>query len=163
MNDFPQSQLDLIKQQLALMGRIGASRYYVTPEATFSSTTAGSQSNACNIRFNEPGYILSMYGAERLIVTAASQAKTGMRLQVNGDEDIAVNGNGGPAFPSMLALFGGVNNWQPLMRRVTQGDLYTFTFENNNGAAIRPQVTLACLMDSDIARMKEINAAIARG
>jgi hypothetical protein len=145
------------------MGRVGATRIYVTPPATFSSTTPGSLSDATAIRFTEPGYVLSMYGAELGIATAASQAKTGLRMQINGDEDIAVSGNGGPAYPSLLGLFGSVNNWFPLMRRVTQGDLWVFTFSNDNNAAIVPQVQLACLMDADVERMKQINAAINAG
>ena len=163
MHDYPQSTLGLVKEQLALMGRVGATRIYVSPPATFASTAPGSLSDATAIRFTEPGYVLAMYGAELMIATAASQAKTGLRTQINGDEDIAVSGNGGPAYPSLLGLFGSVNNWLPLMRRVTQGDLWVFTFENNNNAAINPQVQLACLMDADVARMKAINDAIARG
>jgi hypothetical protein len=163
VNDFPQSTLGLVKEQLALMGRIGATRLYTTPPVA-SPAAAGGVSQPTTIRFNEPGYVLSMYGAELAIATAASQAQTGMRLQINGDEDYAVNGNGGAGFPSLLCLFGSVTNWMPMMRRVVQGDLYVFTFENNTAAGIiAPQVVLACLMDADVARMKEINDQIHQG
>ena len=91
--DFPQSVLAMTQQQLALMGRVGATRVYVTPPAPAALL---STSQPVPIRFTAPGYVLALYGQESAQATLASYARTGVRVQVNGDEDLFIDGNGGP-------------------------------------------------------------------
>jgi len=161
--DFPSSQLALVKEQLALMGRIGATRIYVTPPVP-NVAAATTSNQPSNVRFNEPGWILAMYGVETLQATFASQATFALRVQINGDQDFVINGNGGPGYASFLGLFGGVVNWIPIMRRVVQGDLWTFTYQNNDPVnASNGQIQLACLMDADVERMQQLNEAIRAG
>lgn len=154
--DFPASMLALVQQQLALQGRIGATRLYVTPDT--GSIAAGQDSAGLTVRFTEDGYVLAMYAQEKEHATAASYAGTGIRLQFGGTQDFAVDGNGGPAYPSMLGLVGGVSNWFPMMRRVNKGDLYIVTFRNGTAAGITPQATFAFIADADLERMSKDNA-----
>ncbi len=157
--DFPKHVFDLLQQQLANTGRIGATRYYVTP-AVASPAAAGGTSTPSTIRFSRSGICLAMYGQEAVAATAASFAQTGVRCQIGGTEDLFVDGQGGPAFAPMLALFGGQNCWTPLLRRVTPGVDWTFTFQNNTAAGtILPSVVLSMIADVDLAAM----AAQARG
>lgn len=157
MSDFPQSVLELVQKQLALTGRVGATRVYVTPAIT---AAAGLDSAPVPIRFTSPGYVLAMYGQESSQATVASYAQTGVRAQINGNEDLHIDGNGGPAFAKMMGLFGGVNNWFPLCRRVLQGDLWIFTFRNGTAGLITPEVELAFFADADIERMAARNSNV---
>jgi hypothetical protein len=146
MYDFPQNVLDLIKEQLAFSGRIGASMARVTPVVALGQPSV--------VRFTQPGYVLAMYG-QTDAGTPASYADVVMRLLINGDQDFFVDGLGGPAFAGFLGLFGGSSNWFPIMRRVVQGDQWAFFFQSQSGGTPIPQVTLAMLNDLDVARMKE--------
>jgi hypothetical protein len=154
--DFPQSMLALVQQTLALQGRIGATRLYVTPDAI--AIANNNDSAGLTVRFTENGYVLALYAQEAQQATAASYAGTGLRLQFGGTQDFAVDGNGGPAYPSLLGLVGGVNNWFPMMRRVEKGELYIVTFRNRTGAPITPQATFAFIADVDLEKMSQDNA-----
>ncbi len=151
--DFPQSVFSLLQQQLAQMGRIGATRYFVTQDVT-SPSPAGGQSTPVPVRFNVRGVCLAMYGQNAVTADAAAFAQCAVRVQIGGTEDMFVDGQGGATFAPMLALFGGVNNWTPLMRRVQPGVDWLFTFQNNTAAGtINPKIVLAVIADADIAKM----------
>jgi hypothetical protein len=151
--DFPKHVFDLLQQQLANTGRIGATRYFVTPDVV-SPAAAGGISTPASIRFSEKGIALAMYGQEAEVASQLTFAQCGVRCQIGGTEDLFVDGQGGPAFCSMLTLFGGQNCWTPLLRRVTPGVDWTFTFRNRRAAGnILPTVTIAVIADADVARM----------
>jgi hypothetical protein len=153
--DFPKHVFDLLQQQLATTGRIGATRYFLTPNVA-SPAAAGGISTPVSIRFTQKGIALAMYGQETATATAALYAQTAFRCQIGGTEDLFVDGQGGPAFLPMLAAFGGVNNWTPLLRRVTPGVDWTFTFRNDTAAgAIVPRIVIAVIADADVASMAE--------
>lgn len=156
MYDFPKHVFDLLNQQMASMGRIGATRFIVTPELAASPAAVGGLSTPVSVRFTQRGIVLCMYGQEAEVATALTFAQTGVRIQIGGTEDLIVDGQGGPAFLSMLAAFGGQNCWTPLLRRVVPGVDWVFTFRNNRPAGdIDPSVTLAFIADEDIARMTQ--------
>jgi len=153
--DFPKHVFDLLQQQLSTTGRIGATRYFVTPDVA-SPAAAGGISTPTTIRFTEKGIALAMYGQEAVAASPLTFAQCGVRCQIGGTEDLFVDGQGGPAFASMLTLFGGQNCWTPLLRRVTPGVDWTFTFRNRTPAGtIDPSVTISMIADSDVARMLE--------
>ncbi len=152
--DFPQSVLEMVQKQLALSGRVGATRVYVTPAV---AAAAGNDTPPAPIRFTSPGYVLAMYGQESTQATLAAYAQTGVRCQINGNEDLFIDGNGGPAFAKLLGLFGGVVNWFPLLRRVVQGDSWIFTWRNGTALGITPEAELAFFAEADIARMAQQN------
>lgn len=151
--DFPKHVFDLLQQQLASTGRAGATRYYVTP-AVASPAAAGGISTPANVRFTERGIVLAMYGQEAVAASQLTFAQCAVRCQIGGTEDLFVDGQGGPAFAPMLALFGGQNCWTPLLRRATPGVDWTFTFRNDTPAGtIDPTVVLAFIADRDLANM----------
>ena len=153
IGDYPKHVFDLLQQQLANTGRIGATRYFVTP-AVVSPNAAGGISTPANVRFSQKGIVLAMYGQEGVSATAPSFAQCGVRCQIGGTEDLFVDGQGGPAFAPMLALFGGQNCWTPLLRRVVPGVDWTFTFQNNTAAGtILPSIVLSMIADVDLAAM----------
>ncbi len=147
--DFPQNVFGLLQQQLASMGRIGATRLLVTTDV--ASPAVGQASTPVPVRFTKRGIVLAMYGQETDTATPAAFAQCGVRCQIGGTEDLFVDGQGGPSFAPMLALFGGVNNWFPLMRRAVPGTDWVFTFRNDTAAGtIDPKVVLAFIADEDI-------------
>jgi hypothetical protein len=149
LGDYPKSVFELLQQQLASVGRIGATRYFVTSFVS-SPNAAGGISAPVPVRFNITGICLAMYGQETDTATVAAYAQCGVRVQIGGTEDLFVDGQGGPAFAPMLALFGGVSNWTPLMRRIQPGVDWVFTFQNNTAAGtINPKIVLACIADAD--------------
>lgn len=151
MNDWPQNMLNLVKEQLALMGRVGASATRTTPTVPLGQASV--------VRFTTPGYILGLYGQTDQ-GTAASYADMFMRILINGDEDFVTDGLGGPSSQGFLSAFGGAQNWFPVMRRVNAGDNWVFIFSNGlAGTATGPQVTLAMLNDLDVARMNAASAS----
>lgn len=156
--DFPKHVFDLLQQQLASTGRVGATRWYVTAPIATSPATGGGISIPTPVRFTDRGIALAMYGVERTSQTAFSMANTAVRVQIGGTEDLFVDGLGGPAFAPFQAMFGSVTNWTPLMRRVTPGVDWIFTYQNNLPApgpptTINPQIIIAVIADADIARM----------
>jgi hypothetical protein len=155
VGDFPKHVFDLLQQQLASTGRTGATRYFITPDVA-SPAAAGGISTPTTIRFTQSGIALAMYGQEGVLASQLSYARTGVRCQIGGTEDLFVDGQGGPAFASMLTLFGGQNAWTPLLRRVQPGVDWTFTFRNRlDVGTIDPSVTISMIADADIARMAE--------
>jgi len=155
LGDFPKHIFDLLQQQLASTGRIGATRYFVTPD--IDNVLKSTQSTPVPVRFTDPGICLAMYGQEATVASQLAYANTRVRVQVGGVEDLFVDGQGGPAYMPFLAAFGTVNNWTPVLRRVTPGVDWVFTFKataafpDNAGAA--PTIVLATISDADIARM----------
>jgi hypothetical protein len=144
-----------LQQQLATTGRIGATRFFLTPDVA-SPAAVGGISTPVSIRFTQAGIALAMYGQETETATAPAFAQTAVRLQIGGTEDLFIDGQGGPAFAPMLALFGGVNNWTPLLRRVIPGVDWTFTFQNNRAAGtIDPKIIVAVIADADVASMMQ--------
>ncbi len=151
--DFPKHVFDLLQQQLATTGRIGATRFFVTPDVA-SPAAAGGISIPSTIRFTDKGIALAMYGQEAVAATPLSFAQCGVRVQIGGSEDLIVDGQGGPSFASMLTLFGGQNCWTSLLRRVTPGTDWTFFFRNRTPAGtIAPSVTISVISDRDVANM----------
>jgi hypothetical protein len=157
IGDFPKSIFELLQQQIAQTGRMGATRVFVTPQVQPMTVGGGAQSAPVPVRFNEKGWALALYGQEGNLATPASFAQTAVRFQIGGTEDFFVDGQGGPSAGSFLSLFGGVNNWFPLLRRVVPGVDWIFTFQNNSpvGAplTLSPSVEIAVIADADVAEM----------
>lgn len=153
MNQFPKHVFDLLQQQLASTGRIGGTRYFLTPDVV-SPAAAGGVSAPASIRFNVEGIALCIQGQETDTATAAAFAQCAFRCQIGGTEDLFVDGQGGPAFMPMLLAFGGVNNWMPTMRWVRPGVDWSFSFKNNTAAGtINPKIMVAVLAKADIEAM----------
>ena len=151
--DFPKHVFDLLQQQMASMGRIGATRWFLTQDVA-TPAAAGGISTPVPVRFNVSGIALCIQGQETDTATVAAFAQTAFRCQIGGVEDLFVDGQGGPAFMPMLLAFGGVNNWMPTMRRVVPGVDWVFTFQNNQAAGtIDPKIAIAVIADQDIANM----------
>lgn len=150
--DFPKSVFDQIQQQLASQGRIGATRVLQTQPV--ASPALNQISTPTAIRFPQKGFALAMYGQDAQ-ATPGAYATDRMRVQIGGTEDLFVDGQGGPAFVPMLALFGGVNNWFPLLRRVQPGVDWVFTFQNQNTDTniIAPTVCISVIYDADVGNM----------
>jgi len=156
--DFPKHVFDLLQQQLASTGRVGATKFFVTSPVSVSPTANGGLSVPVPVRFTDRGIALCMYGVERVSASQFSMANCAVRVQIGGTEDYFVDGLGGPAFCPFLALFGTVSNWTPMLRRVTPGVDWVFTFQNNlptpgPPTTINPQIVIAVIADADIARM----------
>jgi len=135
-----------LEQLLDTARTAGATRYYQTP--SFGTVTNAAASTPQPIRFTRSGYVVAMYGQVDS-GAVADYAKTSLRVQIGGTEDVAVDGQGGPAFVPFLALFGGIQNYQRLLRRVVNGTLWTFTVQTT-AASVVPLVTLAFIDDDDI-------------
>lgn len=150
--EFPPNIVEAFQRQVSLSGRIGATKIYVFPPlAAALAAVAGTVSVPTNIRFREPGTVIALYGQEQA-GTAAAFATTEVRIQVGGQEDLFTNGQSG-TFVSMLALFGGSQNWFPLLRRAVPGVDWTATYRNQSGSATAtPSLYLAFVADADIAR-----------
>lgn len=150
--DFPKNVFDALQQQLASTGRIGATRVVQTPPV--ASPAFGQISTPAAIRFPQWGIALAMYGQDAQ-ADAVSYAQDLVRCQIGGTEDLFVDGQGGPAYIPMLALFGGQNNWFPLLRRVQPGVDWVFTFQNQNtgSGVIAPSITISVIYDQDVANM----------
>lgn len=161
--DYPKQVFDLLMQQLATTGRIGATRMFQTPALAASPAAAGGISAPVSIRFNIHGIALALYGQETDTATIAAFAQTAVRVQIGGNEDLIIDGQGGPAFAPLLALFGGVNNWTPLLRRIEPGVDWSFSFQNNQAAGtIDPVCIVTAIADEDLAKMAARLATQAR-
>jgi hypothetical protein len=149
--DFPANTIELIQRQLSQFGRVGATKIYAAPALSAAITASvGATSPPQNIRFREPGTVIACYGQE-LSGTAPKFAKTEVRVQIGGQEDLFTDGNVG-TFVSMLGIFGGPNNWFPLWRRAVPGVDWTVTYRNQDGSATAyPSFYLAFIGDADIA------------
>lgn len=153
--DFPRQVFELLQQQLASTGRVGATRWLQTPSVGTIAAVAGQQSGPAPIRFPERGIVLAMYGQVQE-ASAANYASMAMRVQVGGQEDLFLDGQGGPAFLPFLGLFGGVSNWQPVMRRVIPGVDWVFTFQNVVGTAtLTPSCQLSFIADADVEKLSK--------
>lgn len=148
--DFPKQVFDLLQQQLAQTGRIGATRWVVSQ--TVGSVAAGDDSVPVPIQWPESGYVLALYG-QVASGAAADYAGTSVRVQVGGTEDLIIDGRGAPAFLPFLGAFGGVSNWQPLMRRVSYGVQWLLTFRNETAGGVIPRVLFSFVSDRDVQKM----------
>jgi hypothetical protein len=146
-----------LKQMLALVDRAGATRMLQCP--SFGTVLTGTDSTPQPIRFTWDGFVVGLYGAIASGV-AADYGGTALRVQLGGTEDMFVDGQGGPASVSFLGLFGGVPNYQRIVRRVVKGDLWTFTVHNGTAGSVAPSVWLSFLADKDVAQVTE---ALAKG
>jgi hypothetical protein len=154
--DFPPNVVETIQRQISQFGRVGATKFYVAPLLTAAipaaaSAAAPSVSDPVNIRFREPGTVIAMYGQE-LSGTVAKFAKTWLRVQIGGQEELFRDDQKGVWLP-MLALFGPNQNWTPLWRRAIPGVDWTVLYENYDTAATAfPTFVLAFIADADLAR-----------
>lgn len=136
-----------LREMLALVDRAGATRYLQAP--SFGSVAAATDSTPQPVRFTWDGFVVALYGGIQS-AAAADYGGASLRVQIGGTEDMFVDGQGGPAFVSFLGLFGGVPNMQRIVRRVSRGDLWTFTVRNATAGAIVPSVFLSFLADKDV-------------
>lgn len=154
IGDFPKQVFDLLTQELASTGRIPGTRWITSPSV--GSIAAGADSITVPILFPARGIVLAMYGqtvSDVPACTALDFAGVRCRLVVGGTEDLVLDGRGGPSFLPMLAAFGGVANWMPLVRAVEPGVNWQITFRNLSAAAQTPELLFAFIADQDVARM----------
>lgn len=141
-----------LRNLLELAELAGATRYYKTP--SFGTVPAATISAPQPIRFTRDGFVTSYTGQVQSGV-AADYGATALRIQIGGQQDLFIDGQGGPAFAGFLELFGGVPARQRLVRRVKRGDLWVFTVQNLFAAvtAVIPTITLAFLDDEDLSNL----------
>lgn len=154
IGDFPKQVYDLLTQQLASTGRIPGTRWITSPDV--GSVVAGSDSITVPILFPAKGIVLAMYGqtvSSTPTANAVDFAGVRFRLQVGGTEDLVLDGRGGPSFMPMLASFGGVANWMPLLRTVEPGVNWQITFRNRSAVTQNPEMVFAFIADADVQRM----------
>lgn len=158
--DFPAAVIEMVQDQIARMGRIGATgivRFQDLSAAMVVAPVAGtpSESPAPPLTFQESGFAIGLYGQERT-GTPAKFASTELRLQINGTTDVITSGNAGPAFFPFLGLFGPNLNWFPLTVRVEKNDVWQNTYRNFDTAAVaNPTVGVAFLSDIKLAKMAD--------
>jgi hypothetical protein len=143
--EFPQA-VDWILRQLAQFGRVPCSSVIRTP-ALAAPLGAGLASPPLQMRFNEPGIVIALYGQEAA-ATPASFAGTEIRIQMDGVEDVIQDGQstGGTTFP-LLGLVGGAQNWFPIMRRASVGMPWLITWKNTTAGPITPSAGFAFIAD----------------
>lgn len=148
--EWPLNVIETIMRQVSQYGRTGSTKVYCVPDLAAAVPISSTQ-QAAPLQFREPGVVIAMYGQE-LAATAAKYASTRVRVQIGGQEDIFTDGNAGVGI-SMLALFGGAQNWFPLWRRVIPGVTWVVTYQNLDAAATAtPSVQFGFIADADIAR-----------
>ncbi len=149
MQQFPLNLVQIAQKQLSDFGRIGCTRIVNIP-ALAAAVPISSTSAAPNLTWREPGTVIGMYGQE-LTGTTAKFALTALRLQLSGTEDLITNGSAGD-FAAFLSLFGPNVNWFSMLRRVKNGDIWTATYRNDDGAAVaNPSISFAFIADRDLA------------
>jgi len=144
--EFPQA-VDWLMRQMAQFGRVPCASIVKTP-ALPAALAALSSSAQLQMRFNEPGIVIALYGQEAA-ATNASYAGAEIRVQMDGVEDLIFDGQsgGGTSFP-LLGLVGGAQNWFPIMRRATRGVPWMITWKNTLAAAtITPTAGFAFIAD----------------
>ena len=137
-----------IRDMLALVDRAGATRYMQAP--SFGTVGNGTDSTPQSIRFGWDGFVVGLYGQIQS-GTAADYGGSSLRVQIGGTEDLFIDGQGGPAFAGFLGLFGGVPNYQRVVRPIKNGDLWTLTVRNASGGSIVPSVWFSFLAAKDVA------------
>lgn len=148
--EWPPNVIEAIMRQVSQYGRTGSTKIMAVP-ALSAAIAISSTVQAQPLQFRESGVVIAMYGQE-LAGTAAKFASTTVRVQIGGQEDLFSDGNAGVGV-SMLALFGGAQNWFPLWRRVIPGVNWVVTYGNNDGAATAtPSCFFGFIADADIAR-----------
>ncbi len=142
--------IELVQRQLGQYGRIGATRIQTVPDVAAIAASSFSQPQIVNWR--DDGWVIAMYGQE-LAGTAPKFAATRVRVQIGGSEDLFSDGQAG-TYCSMLSLFGGAQNWFPLLRRVQKGVQWIVSYQNRDtGATATPDAQFAMILDPDVARM----------
>jgi hypothetical protein len=141
-----------LRQLLELADLAGSTRYLKTP--AFGAIAPLTISGPQTIRFTRDGFVTAFSGQIQS-GAAADYAAAALRVQIGGQEDLFVDGQGAPAFAGFLELFGGVPARRRIVRRVVRGDLWTFTVQNLFAAvtSITPTVTLDILDDEDLAKL----------
>ena len=155
LSDNPRSILDTIQRILAEMGRVPGSRFVNSVDV--GAVAAGDQSTPSPIIFPGAGYAIALYGqtvSATPSATALDFAQTSFRLQYGGTDDLTVDGRGAPDFLPFLGAFGGVANWQPVLRRVNRGDLWLVTFKNDSAVAQTPKLSISFISDEDAAKLR---------
>jgi hypothetical protein len=156
MIDFPPHIIELLQRQLSQFGRVGATKIYGAPDLA-TAIPVSSISPVAVIPFKEPGLIIGMYGSE-ILGTAASYGTTRVRVRIGGQEDLFTDGTVG-IFRSMLSLFGGAQNWFPMLRRVIPGVDWVVQYQNLDAAVTKfPEFSLSFIADADIARLSQKQA-----
>jgi hypothetical protein len=150
-------RLEDLKAVLDLVQQAGATRFLQTP--AFGAIGAGVTSAPQNIRFTEEGFVVGLYGNVQS-GAVADYAGTSLRVQIGGTEDLFVDGLGGPVGLPFLMLFGGIQNMQPIVRRVIPGDLWAFSVTNNTAGNVTPLAAVSFLADRDVRLALETIAAI---
>ena len=143
--------VELVQRQLGQYGRVGATRIIKTPDVPAIAAVGGT-SQPQQVNWRDRGVVIAMYGQE-LAGTAAKYASTRVKVQVGSNEDLFTDGQA-PAFVSMLALFGGAQNWFPLIRWVEPGVVWLVTYENRHATdTATPETEFAFIAEPDVQRM----------
>ncbi len=155
--DYPAAVLEMVQKQVALYGRTGATNIVRVPDLAAAMATATGlvpvEVAAPPLVFQEPGYVVAMYGQTRR-GGAADFANVELRLQINGERDLINAGENGPTFFPFLGLFGPSLNWFPLTRRVAKKEIWQLTYRNYDGTNTQiPTVGFAFLSDAQLAKM----------
>jgi hypothetical protein len=150
--DYPASLIAMVQEQVARMGRIGATGIVRVPDPVVALPLAPAvnqptEGPAPPLRFLESGYAISLYGQERA-GSVFKFANTEVRIQINAQRDVITSGDAGGAFFPMLGLFGPNLNWFPLTVRVEKNDIWQLTYRNfDTAAAANPVMGMAFLSD----------------
>ncbi len=144
--------LELVQRQLGQFGRVGATRIITVPDVDALAAGASVRSAPVPVDWRDAGWVLAMYGQE-VAGTAPKFASTRMRVQIGGSEDLFTDGRAG-TYCSFLSLFGGAQNWFPLIRRCQPGIPWLVTYENRDGGATAtPSAQFAVILDPDVERI----------
>lgn len=141
-----------LRQLLELAELAGATRYFKASEEQFGTIAAGQQSPNVTVRFTRNGFVTAFSGQIKSGAVADYGGVT-LRVQIGGSEDLIVDGQGAPSQIGFLEAFGGVPAKRRIVRRVTVGELWTFTANNGTAGTVVPSVTLDFLDDDDIAKL----------
>lgn len=156
MNASP-NVIESILRQVSQWGPIPGTKAWKVPAlgtsvAVASAATTPTIAQAPPLQWREPGFVCAMKGSEQS-GTGARFAKTGIRIQIGGQEDIFSDGNSGVDL-SLLTLFGGALNWLPLWRRVVPGVNWVVSWYNYDTVNVAyPEGAFVFIADADLARM----------
>lgn len=153
----PPNVIESILRQVSQWGPIPGTKAYKVPAIGTSVAIAASAVSptvlqAPPLQWRESGFVCALKGSEQS-GTGAKFAKTGIRIQIGGQEDLWTDGNSGVDL-TLLTLFGGGLNWLPLWRRVIPGVNWVVSWYNYDPAAVvYPEGSFLFIADADLARM----------
>ncbi len=142
--DFPPDPIDMARRMVALYGRIAGSRIYRVP-ALSAAVAAGATVVARPVTWRHKGTVIAIQGSTDL-ATAIAAANLHARIQFGASEDLITDGQAGADLP-YACMFGGVQNWFPVARRVQDADTWTITYRNSGGAAVLPTMAFVLVED----------------